>query len=110
MPKMRLQESPFNKIKSGNKTIELRLLDKKRSKLNIGDELSFFYLNYDGEKIDTRVIDLVKSSSFDELCNEIDIKDAGFDDKEGLISCVNELYSIEEQKEYGVVAIKIELI
>ena len=34
---MKLHESPFKKIKSGKKTVELRLYDDKRRKINIGD-------------------------------------------------------------------------
>ena len=31
---MKLRNSPFTKIKNGNKTIELRLYDEKRKKIN----------------------------------------------------------------------------
>ena len=36
--KMKLKESPFERIKNGTKTIEFRLYDEKRSKIKIGDE------------------------------------------------------------------------
>ena len=35
--KMKLKLSPFEKIKDGSKTIELRLYDEKRQKVKIGD-------------------------------------------------------------------------
>lgn len=38
---MKLRNIPFEKIKTKEKTIELRLLDKKRSKIRIGDEEVF---------------------------------------------------------------------
>lgn len=38
---MKLHESPFKKIKSGKKTVELRLYDDKRRKINIGDKILF---------------------------------------------------------------------
>ena len=38
---MKLQESPFERIKSGTKTVEFRLYDEKRSKINIGDQIEF---------------------------------------------------------------------
>ena len=38
---MQLQPEPFSMIKSGVKTIELRLYDEKRRKIRIGDEILF---------------------------------------------------------------------
>ncbi|UKI28983.1 MAG: DUF3850 domain-containing protein [Clostridium sp.] len=39
---MRLNNEPFNKIKEGTKTVELRLLDEKRKKtLRVGDKIIF---------------------------------------------------------------------
>ncbi|MBQ1852397.1 MAG: ASCH domain-containing protein, partial [Lachnospiraceae bacterium] len=38
---MQLQPEPFDLIKSGAKTIELRLYDEKRRKIRIGDEIVF---------------------------------------------------------------------
>ena len=37
--KMKLNESPFERIKDGTKTIEFRLYDDKRKKVKIGDEI-----------------------------------------------------------------------
>lgn len=38
---MKLRPQPFNMIRSGQKTFELRLYDEKRQKLQIGDEIEF---------------------------------------------------------------------
>ena len=38
---MRLNNEPFNKIKEGTKTVELRLLDEKRKALRVGDKIIF---------------------------------------------------------------------
>lgn len=38
---MKLQKSPFEKIKNGTKTVEFRLYDEKRRKINIGDQIEF---------------------------------------------------------------------
>ena len=38
---MQLQPSPFEMIKDGSKTIELRLFDEKRRKIRIGDTIAF---------------------------------------------------------------------
>ena len=38
---MKLNNEPFNLIKNGTKTVELRLNDEKRKLLNIGDKIEF---------------------------------------------------------------------
>lgn len=38
---MKLQNNPFIKIKNKTKTIEMRLNDEKRKKINIGDNIEF---------------------------------------------------------------------
>ncbi len=38
---MKLNNSPFVSIKNKTKTIELRLNDDKRQKINVGDEIEF---------------------------------------------------------------------
>ena len=38
---MKLKRAPFDKIRNGSKTIELRLNDEKRQKVNIGDFIEF---------------------------------------------------------------------
>ena len=39
--KMKLNESPFERIKNGSKTMEFRLYDEKRQKVKIGDKIEF---------------------------------------------------------------------
>ena len=48
---MRLNNEPFNKIKEGTKTVELRLLDEKRKALRVGDKI-IFTNRANNEKID----------------------------------------------------------
>ena len=58
--KMRLFESPFERIKSGKKTIELRLFDEKRQKLSIGDIVEFSKLPDMKEKARVEVVALLR--------------------------------------------------
>ena len=39
--KMKLNESPFERIKNGTKTIEFRLYDEKRQQVKVGDQIEF---------------------------------------------------------------------
>ena len=40
---MHLNKEPFHQIWSGCKTIEFRMLDEKRRRINIGDTIKFYY-------------------------------------------------------------------
>ena len=42
---MKLKLSPFQKIKNGSKTIELRLYDEKRQKVQVGDFIAVISLS-----------------------------------------------------------------
>ncbi len=39
--KMKLNKSPFERIKNGTKTIEFRLYDEKRQQIKVGDKIEF---------------------------------------------------------------------
>ena len=60
---MRLNNEPFNKIKEGTKTVELRLLDEKRKTLRVGDKI-IFTNRTNNEKIDVVITNLFKADSF----------------------------------------------
>ena len=107
---MRLQNSPFNLIKSGTKTIELRLNDEKRSLIKIGDKIEFTN-RITEEKIVVEVINLHKYDSFVELYKHFDKVSMGYDeDEEADPKDMEQYYSKEEQDKYGVLGIEIKLI
>lgn len=104
---MKLKEDPFNKIKNGTKTIELRLLDEKRKLLKIKDEIEFTNINTN-EKLLTVIEDLYKFDSFEELYKHFDKVSIGYEEnEEANPEDMEEYYSKEEQLKYGVVGIKI---
>ena len=104
--KMKLNESPFERIKNGTKTIEFRLFDEKRQKIKIGDEIEFSKLPDLQEKLIVKVLDLYREESFEELFKKI-YKDEKIA-KEYALS-MNRFYSPEQERKYGVLGIKIEL-
>ena len=55
---MKLHPAPFEMIKSGKKTIELRLYDEKRRKIKVGDEI-IFTNTVNGETLNKTVKDIV---------------------------------------------------
>ena len=48
---MNLQPGPFRKVKSGEKTIELRLNDEKRQRVAVGDQIEFLNLADNSEVV-----------------------------------------------------------
>ena len=45
---IKLNESLFERIKNGTKTIEFRLYDEKRRKIKLGDKIEFSKLQFYG--------------------------------------------------------------
>lgn len=104
---MKLNESPFERIKNETKTIEFRLFDEKRSQIKIGDKIEFSKLPDLQEKLLVDVIDLYREDTFENLFRKL------YSDKEEVIRktrAMYQYYSPEKEKEYGVVGIKILLV
>ena len=61
--KMKLNESAFDRMKNGTKTIEFRLYDEKRQQIKIGDKIEFSKAPDLQEKLLVDVIDLYKDDN-----------------------------------------------
>lgn len=110
---MKLKSVPFNKIKSGQKTIELRLFDEKRQQLKIGDKIIFTNMDCPSETVTAQVINLHCFESFMELYNILPLEKCGYLPDELIVASYKDMeayYSIEEQKKYGVVGIELTLL
>jgi len=107
---MRLKKEPFEKIKNGRKKIEMRLYDEKRRQISIKDYIIFESFE-NKEKLKVRVINIMSFSNFDELYLYYNKKELGYL-KEQVASAddMNQYYSYEEIKRYGVVALELEVI
>ncbi len=108
---MKLKASPFRKMKSGAKTIELRLNDKKRQQVGLGDYIEFTLMDDAKEKLHTRVTALHKFASFQQLYASLPKEKLGYAADE--IPDPNHMdayYSREKQAQYGVLGIEIEVI
>lgn len=108
---MKLQPEPFHKIKNGTKTIELRLNDAKRQKINVGDQIEFLNLQNKIQKLRVRVLALHKFASFEELYKHLPLTKCGYqDDKYADPADMETYYTKHEQSQYGVLGIEIELM
>lgn len=107
---MSLTSVPFDKIKSGKKTIEIRLYDEKRRGVKVGDTIVFSKLPKKEEKIKVEVIGLSIFKSFFDLFSNLDKFRFGHDQTlsvQDQIDLQREHYTIEEERQNGVVGIHI---
>lgn len=104
--KMKLNESPFERIKNGTKTIEFMLYDEKRRKVKIGDTIEFSKLPDLEEKLLVDVIDLYREDNFEDLFKKL------YESEEEVTrktNAMHEIYSQEKENEYGVLGIKMKI-
>ncbi|MBR0236309.1 MAG: DUF402 domain-containing protein [Clostridia bacterium] len=107
---MNLTHEPFEKILRGEKTIELRLNDEKRQKICVGDIINFAC----GDKnLRVKVVDLYRERDFITLFEKYPMAEMGFQmgiDAAGGAEQMRAYYSEKNEKEHGVLGIKIKLI
>ena len=109
---MNLHPIPFEMIKSGQKTIELRLYDEKRQLIKIGDEI-FFTNTATEETIHMQILKLHRFDSFAELYKSLPLLKCGYTSEnvgKATSADMEQYYSVEEQKEYGVLGIEIKVL
>lgn len=107
---MNLLPEPFEAIKSGKKTVELRLNDEKRRELSVGDIINF---SCGDNVLSVKVIDLYKERDFITLFEKYSMTEMGFSEKETPQSGAMQMrkyYSVERENECGVLGIKIKKI
>ena len=107
---MKLRPEPFAKIRSGTKTIELRLYDEKRQKIRIGDVI-MFTCTESGEQIRATVKKLHRFDSFEVLYKSLPLLKCGYTPEDvdtAQPSDMETYYSSEEQQKYGVVGIELD--
>ena len=104
---MKLNESPFDRIKNGTKTIEFRLYDDKRKQIKVGDKIEFSKLPELQEKMIVEVLELYQDKTFENLFKKLYKEDE--EEIKRKIQSMYEIYSPEKEKQYGVLGIKIKI-
>ena len=110
---MKLRELPFEQIKSKQKIWEVRLNDDKRKSIHIGDSILFRKLPDLFEGVVCRVVDIKHFQSFREMARVLSLTSLGFEMGTTADTCeevYHTYYTPEEEKEFGVVAFKLELV
>ena len=106
---MKLKAEPFYKIKSGLKTVELRLYDEKRQAIAVSDEILFTLADGD-ETLLCEVLSIHRFDSFAELYSALPLSSLGYTDAEIPEASPYDMeryYSREEMQKYGVCGIRI---
>lgn len=109
---MKLQPKYYNFILKGTKRIEIRLFDKKRQQIKIGDTIKFLKEPELNDSFNAKVVGLLRYNTFKEMFKDFDISilsDKSMT-KEELTRVLEQFYSKEKQEQYGVLGIRIELI
>lgn len=107
---MHLNESPFERIKNGQKKVEGRINDKKRQNLKVKDEI-IFISRETGEKVKAIITRLEKFRNFGDMFEGTETKlwATKIKTKKEFVDSFS-YYKNEKIKEYGTLAIYFDLI
>ena len=111
--KMKLNEKPFNAMKVGYKSIEFRLFDEKRQRLNIGDSIEFSLIGDESKTIVKKISDIHHFKNFEELFSTLPLLKCGetpFTFREARAEDMEKFYSKQQQEKYSVIGIEFEEI
>lgn len=110
---MNLTPAPMQEIRTGNKTIELRLNDEKRKQISVGDTIKFINAEDSNDILCVKVADLFLFSLFAELYDNLPLLNCGYNENNINTASPDDMemyYSREKQNKYGVVGIEISLL
>lgn len=110
---MKLTADPFERIRSGRKTIEVRLYDEKRKEISLGDTISFLKLPDLSETVETKVVGLSRFKSFRDLYSVFGTEPFGHQPDmtvEEQVLGMRDAYSEEQEKKFGVLGLHLQLL
>lgn len=109
---MRLAPGPFEMVAAGKKTIEMRLYDEKRRKVQVGDAITFTCTEGFRMPVGAVVKGVAVYPDFETMYRDIDLVAAGYEPGDVALASATDMeryYSVEDQREASAVAIYIEL-
>lgn len=107
---LQLATIPFNAIMSGVKTVESRLFDEKRQKIQLGDENIFTNRENPKQQVAVRFIGLLRYQNFHDLFTHSNPAKFGGESVDWLEKQISEFYSLSDQLENGVIGIEFKLV
>lgn len=108
---MQLNAIPFEKMKTGAKTIEIRCNDEKRRLIKVNDIIVFTLVG-GNESIKMRVQELYPFPTFKELYSAFEFEEFGCENytMQRMLDETREIYSAEREEKYGVLGIRCKLL
>jgi len=100
---MRLHPQPFDDIRAGRKTIEVRLNDEKRQCIKVGDRIEFLKRPDFAENILVEVTDLLRAPTFEEMYALLSKSECGVMD-------AAQYYTKEDEQKYGSLGMRFRVI
>lgn len=107
---MNLAGEPFEMIKCGIKTVEIRLYDEKRRQIKIGDKITFYRSGDKPDSITATVEALYRFDSFKEVflselfpntgCGNLTVEEA--------VESMYRYYTKQQERQYGVLCIGLQ--
>lgn len=109
---MNLNTAPFEAIVNHRKSVELRLYDYKRMKIDVGDSILFTDLGNPSRNVAVIVSSLHRYATFEDLFRDIPPERCGFDatdSPETAAAKMGEYYTDEQVQKFGVLGIGMAL-
>ena len=110
MHRMHLEPKAYARMEDEKKTIELRLYDEKRRRIQAGDVIRFESTDDETDVLFARVTGMRFFASFDELYAALPLDACGYAPEEVKAASPRDMdkyYPPEEQKKWGVVGIEL---
>ncbi|MBR0205197.1 MAG: RNA-binding protein [Clostridia bacterium] len=107
---MHLDPDAFERMEDEQKTVELRLYDEKRRRIQAGDVIRFESTDDDTDVLFARVTGMRFFASFDELYAALPLAACGYAPEELATASPRDMdkyYSPEAQQKWGVVGIEL---
>lgn len=111
--RMSLRKAPFDAIRAGQKTVELRLYDEKRKQLAPGDRIEFTNTEDPRRVLLCRVTHLHVFATFEDLYRTLSLLSCGYTEETVGSASPHDMdayYPKEEQEKYEVVGIELTLV
>jgi ASC-1-like (ASCH) protein len=109
---MHLNEAPFRLMQSGMKTVEVRLHDEKRRRLQVGDIIEFECVDCPTQRLRVVVKRLRSYGSFRDFYRDVPPDHLGEPGTtvDEMVARPLRIYSEEEERRFGAFAITVELL
>ncbi len=107
---LKLQPEFYDYILHGTKRIENRLYDEKRQQIHLGDTIKFLREPELTQAFTARVVGILRYADFATMFQDFDIAvlaDQSYT-KDRLLATLQSFYPLAEQRQYGVVGLRIE--